>query len=353
MMQLTPQMLENAALDCQTIADVATSTEEVVVDRLGRSKRTLMGAILAIGYEPPVAYASGLLMEFVNQTVEQSGGIYAPKPSELPFTTSGTFEASKFRLIDASTAIVPDNAVSTEKVQDGAITAEKLADTLDLSGKTLAVANQAANANDSAPANTAMVQAAISARTASEAAPGIIRLGTAAGYNDGTDPDLVLTLKVARDNNVMRASLVATTSGKSVTLTSIPSWAKRIEIVLDAVSTNGNDYMLLQLGDSGGIENTGYASTISWGAVVANATNGFLVTGNSAGTTSEFSGTITLHNTTGNTWVCSGVTGSNGANLQVLFNGRKTLSAKLDRIRLTTFNGSNDFDGGGFVPFFQ
>src|SRR5690348_2218752 len=55
---------------------------------------------------------------------------------------------------------------------------------------------------------------------------------------------------------------VATTSGTSVSLsTSIPSWAKRITLLFNGVSTNGTDSYLVQIGDSGGVANTGYFST--------------------------------------------------------------------------------------------
>lgn len=51
------------------------------------------------GYEPPVAYAAGLAMLDASQTVEYLGQVYAPIIADLPFTTSGTFETSSFRLI--------------------------------------------------------------------------------------------------------------------------------------------------------------------------------------------------------------------------------------------------------------
>lgn len=51
------------------------------------------------GYEPPVAYTAGLQMLDASQTVEYLGEVYAPVLADLPFTTSGTFETAKFRLI--------------------------------------------------------------------------------------------------------------------------------------------------------------------------------------------------------------------------------------------------------------
>lgn len=51
------------------------------------------------GYLVPVTYTAGLQMTVPNQTVEYLGQTYAPIKSELPFTTSGVFEVTKFRLI--------------------------------------------------------------------------------------------------------------------------------------------------------------------------------------------------------------------------------------------------------------
>ncbi len=121
MTQVTAEMLTNAALDCDTIAAIATSTSETATDRLGGVKLTLTGALQRLGYEAPVLYATSLSMTTVTQTVEYSGAIYATKASELPFTTSGTFESTKFRLISAS---VPDGFITTDKLADGALSAD-------------------------------------------------------------------------------------------------------------------------------------------------------------------------------------------------------------------------------------
>lgn len=56
-------------------------------------------AIAQVGYQAPVAYAAGIALTSTSQTVDYNGDIYAPIVSALPFTTSGTFETAKFRLI--------------------------------------------------------------------------------------------------------------------------------------------------------------------------------------------------------------------------------------------------------------
>lgn len=112
---ITVTDLNNAKLDVDHIAEVATSTASTSTDRLGNTKKTLKGVLDYIeteaasvldglGYSTPVAYTSGLSMTISTQTVEYLGETYAPKSSEIPFTTSGTFETSKFRLIQGVTA---------------------------------------------------------------------------------------------------------------------------------------------------------------------------------------------------------------------------------------------------------
>lgn len=101
---------DDADIDLRHIADLATSIALFATDRKGRSKRTMQGVIqyaidsvnsllASQGYSPPVAYSASLIMTGARQTVTYLGLTYAPNLSDLPFTTSGIFEASKFRLV--------------------------------------------------------------------------------------------------------------------------------------------------------------------------------------------------------------------------------------------------------------
>jgi len=142
----------------------------------------------------------------------------------------------------------------------------------------------------------------------------------------------------------------ATTSGTFVDFTGIPSWVKRVTVMFDGVSTSGTSNLLLQLGDSGGVETTGYLSytvrTASTSVVGgANVTTGFGLT---VSTTASYiiSGGVQISNLTSNTWVAQGqLTESTGAN-GFPVSGSKSLSGTLDRIRITTTNGSDTFDAG-------
>jgi hypothetical protein len=138
----------------------------------------------------------------------------------------------------------------------------------------------------------------------------------------------------------VRGTAVASTSGTSIDFTSIPSWVKRITVTFDAVSTNGGSSIQVQIGDSGGIENTGYVSGNAFGSI----TSGFLVALNPAAAYLQY-GSIVLTNLNGNTWVQHGVVLATGIAIQPVA-GSKTLSATLDRVRITTVNGTDAFDAG-------
>lgn len=140
---------------------------------------------------------------------------------------------------------------------------------------------------------------------------------------------------------------VAATSGTSIDFTGIPSWVKKITVTLAGVSVSGVSDLLIQLGDSGGIENTGYLSGCSAAGTSVNSTAGLIISdGTAAATVHNGSITITLCDPATNTWASSGVLGLSNAANTYTSGGSKALSAALDRIRLTTVGGAVTFDAG-------
>lgn len=139
---------------------------------------------------------------------------------------------------------------------------------------------------------------------------------------------------------------VASTSGTSIDFTSIPAGTKKITISFVGVSTNGTSQMMVQIGDSGGIEATGYSSQAALDNTTQVAfTTGFgLHTATVAANTYVGMLTLALENSTSNTWVASGhmFGGTNFSNSV----GSKSLSATLDRVRITMVNGTDAFDAG-------
>lgn len=156
------------------------------------------------------------------------------------------------------------------------------------------------------------------------------------------------TLSWATYDATILETEVTLTNQTVVEFLSIPSWARRITMMFDGVSTNGTNHWLIQLGDSGGFETTGYssASTILFTNGLSNITStaGFIVYCNSAAYV--LSGSITVNHMTGNTWTSQGCLASSGNGFTSVTGGAKTLSAAFDRIRLTTVGGTNQFDAG-------
>lgn len=145
---------------------------------------------------------------------------------------------------------------------------------------------------------------------------------------------------------LISGTVQATTSGTSIDFSSIPSWAKRVNVLFGGVSTNGGDEFLVQIGDSGGIETTGYVSAGSESGGNDNSTAGFIATvAYSSANTVSGRMSIELADPATNLWVASGSIGI-GVSHGAATGGHKALSAALDRVRITTTGGVNTFDAG-------
>jgi hypothetical protein len=156
---------------------------------------------------------------------------------------------------------------------------------------------------------------------------------------------------------LVSGTAVASTSGTSIDFTSIPSWVKRITVMFSGVSISGTSNILFQLGDSGGVETTGYLGSGSVIGLSAASSNNF-TTGfglNGAVASYDYSGnlTICLQDSTSNTWVANGVFGSSTLTATWFTSGKKPLSATLDRVRVTTVNGTDTFDAGSINILYE
>tara|TARA_R110000822_G_scaffold90405_2_gene208973 strand:- start:230 stop:877 length:648 start_codon:yes stop_codon:yes gene_type:complete len=152
------------------------------------------------------------------------------------------------------------------------------------------------------------------------------------------------TLPTSQYQTVM-GTPAATTSGASIDFTGIPSGVKEVKVLLNGVSTNGTSLICVQIGDSGGIEASGYLSGAFRHDTAATATAGFISSATTlAANFYDAVFTLALQSSSSNTWVnesgmyCDGDTFTGS--------GAKDLSAELTQIRLTTVGGSNTFDAG-------
>jgi len=132
----------------------------------------------------------------------------------------------------------------------------------------------------------------------------------------------------------------------SVDFESIPSWVKRITVIFSGVSTNGTSIPLIQIG-SGSVTTSGYvggAILCSSSNTVLTSTAGFLQSGTSAAA-SIYQGSCVLNLLGSNIWVASSNQHIGGGQCAI-GNGNVTLGGALDRVRITTVNGTTLFDAG-------
>jgi hypothetical protein len=251
---------------------------------------------------------------------------------------SGTTDSTSLEVNGSGRLQIKDLGVTSAKIAASAVTTSKLPDsTLATDGVTYAkmqrVANMKVIGNVSGSLGVASEVSILDEdNMASDSATSIPTQQSVKAYTD-TKVAAVIT----------RGTAVATTSGTSVDFTSIPSTVKRITVMFNGVSTNGSNDYIIQIGDSGGIENTGYVSESSDRGGDATSTEGFILTRTSTSTSACY-GIATICNFSSNSWISS-------ANISITdivssSAGSKSLSATLDRIRITTVGGTDTFDAG-------
>lgn len=159
-------------------------------------------------------------------------------------------------------------------------------------------------------------------------------------------------------SNIVLGTAQNSTSGTSIDFTGIPSWVRRITVMFNGVSTNGSSVIQIQIG-SGSFSTSGYASAASFSNIVnafLYATTGFIIdTANTATASMTRSGVIQLNLFGSNVWAANGNI-SSGAAGQVACScagNSPTLSGTLDRVRITTVNGTDAFDAGSINIMYE
>ena len=152
---------------------------------------------------------------------------------------------------------------------------------------------------------------------------------------------------------------VASTSGTSIDFTGIPSFAKRITVMLNQVSTSGTSRIQFQLGTGGVAKTSGYVTGVSYITTNNNETRGqvnlstgFVLISDAAADVRT--GAITFNLMTGNTWVGTGIMMSTGGNNGINHvTGVAPLAGTLNMVRITTVNGTDTFDAGSINILFE
>jgi hypothetical protein len=139
------------------------------------------------------------------------------------------------------------------------------------------------------------------------------------------------------------------TSGTVITFGSIPAGVKRITLSFSGVSTNGTGNILIQLGDSGGIETTGYLGATgtfsSSFTQPVSYTNGINLP--TAGVSINHGTFIfELLDESTFTWICTFNIGTSDTGRVFSGGYSKSLSSVLTQLHVTTTAGTDTFDAG-------
>jgi hypothetical protein len=140
---------------------------------------------------------------------------------------------------------------------------------------------------------------------------------------------------------------VASTSGTSIDFTSIPSWVKRITVMLNGVSTNGTSNILVRLGNSGGIVSSGYVSQAAILSSATRSTTGFILTQEMTSGGLLYGQFIcNLQNSATNAWTGNAALDKNDNNNPWSAGALTSMASALTTVRITTVNGTDTFDAG-------
>lgn len=145
------------------------------------------------------------------------------------------------------------------------------------------------------------------------------------------------------------------TSGTSIDFTGIPAGTKRITVMFNGVSTNGSSNLQVQIG-SGSITTSGYLSSAALpnnGGATAGATytSGFGIPFASA--SNALLGHMTVTSLGSNVYVSSHCISTSTSGAASVGGGNVTLSGAIDRVRITTVNGTDAFDAGSINILYE
>lgn len=272
---------------------------------------------------------------FDNLGVRQSNTSFLVSVTATDVFTAGR----RLRLIDGGTTILGDVVASSMSGANTLVTVSSSAISASLSQVSVSIIN---------PAASSLPHMNVLTTTASVTASDYIEI-----FQSGTGlRRRALQTNAVRGAGIVLANEVDVSGGNtSETLaSSIPAWCKRIIISFVGISTNGTSNILVQIGDSGGAETSGYLSSaarVSSSTASAASTAGFLiVTAPTAADTYHGQVTLCLEDSTNNVWTQSGLVMKTTAIVVDLSAGSKALSGVLTQVILTTVNGTDTFDAG-------
>ena len=157
------------------------------------------------------------------------------------------------------------------------------------------------------------------------------------------------TIVTPSANKIILGTEQATTSGTAKDFTGIPAGVRRITIMFSGVSASGTDTILVQLGDAGGFETSGYVSCgslIDTAVATSSSTSGFIIRTANGARVCSGAMTLCLEDSASFRWTSTHNAMDTTASTATFCGaGVKALSAELTQIRIA-LSGSDTFDAG-------
>ena len=156
---------------------------------------------------------------------------------------------------------------------------------------------------------------------------------------------------------VSASQTVASTTISTVAIDflSIPSWVKRITVMFNGVSTSGSSIVQIQIG-SGSVTTSGYsgaATGLGVGTTTNLYTSGLVLFTNNESASAVRVGQAVLTLVSGNIWSMTANISLTNIATTCLTSSVVTLSGTLDRVRITTVNGTDTFDAGSINILYE
>jgi len=151
---------------------------------------------------------------------------------------------------------------------------------------------------------------------------------------------------------------VTPSSGTALTYTSIPSWVKRITLMIASLQTSSTGVPIVQLSAASTFKTTGYFNaagvTAASSAGASNFTTGFGLSNSSWSSAIVIHGTVTFNllNSSTNLWAVSGILGRSDSTIVSYTGGSVTLAGTLDGIRLY-IDGTQTFTAGSINILYE
>jgi hypothetical protein len=125
---------------------------------------------------------------------------------------------------------------------------------------------------------------------------------------------------------------------------------KRVTIMFQGVSTSGTSSVQVQLGTASGVETSSYlGASVAFASAQANTlnyTSGAVFNSGGDAASSVRHGFVQLCSLGNNIWTIFGGLGHSDTTRAVITMYSKTAATTLDRVRITTVNGTDTFDAG-------